>query len=82
MATQTLRQEMLEVQSQYFIDQVALTSEREARRIVEEEVEKLKCGVVLLAQAAEYNEDVDVDVRKIAKKVSAENVKTEGKEME
>jgi len=82
MATQALRQQMVEIRSQYSVDQEALTSEREARHVAEEEVGRLKSDLALLAQATEYNEAVDVYVRKIAKKVSAENVKAERKEME
>merc|ERR1712194_841141 len=82
MATQALRQQMVEIRSQYKIDQEALISEKEARHIAEEEVSTLKSELALLAQATDYNEEVAVHVRKIAKKVSAENVKAERKEME
>jgi len=82
MATQALRQQMVEIRSQYAVDQEALTRERDARHVAEEEVGRLKSELALLAQATEYNEEVDVYVRKIAKKVSAENVKAERKEME
>jgi len=82
MATQALRQQMVEIRSQYAVDQEVLTSEREARNAAEEEVSRLKSDLALLAQATEYNEDVDVHVRKIAKRVSAENIKAERKEME
>ena len=82
MATQALRQQMVEIRSQYAVDQESLATEREARRVSEEDVNRLKSDLALLAQATEYNEEVDVYVRKIAKKVSAENVKADRKEME
>jgi len=82
MATQALRQQMVEIRSQYAVDQDALTSERSARLMADEMVVQLKSDLALLAQATEYNEDVDVHVRKVAKKVSAGNVKAERIEME
>merc|ERR1719253_367187 len=82
MATQALRQETMEIRSQYKIDHEKLSDEREARCKAEEEVSRLKSELALLVQATEYNDDVAVHVRKIAKKVSAENMKAERKEME
>jgi len=82
MATNALRQQMLELRSQYATEQHLSTSEREARLAAEEEVSKLKSDLALLAQATEYNEEVDLQVRKIAKKMAAENDRKERKEME
>ncbi|KAL3766667.1 hypothetical protein ACHAWU_003423 [Discostella pseudostelligera] len=82
MATQALRQQMEEIRARYAADQEALANEIEARRVAEENVSRLKLDLALLAQATEYDETVDVHVRKIAKKISSENVKTERKEME
>lgn len=82
MATHALRHQMLEIRSQYASDQKALAIERNSRIAAEEEVKKLKSDVVLLAQATEYNENVDVQVRKVAKKIAAENDRKERKEME
>lgn len=70
MATNALRQQMQEIRSQYAADQKSLATERELRLVAEEEVTKLKSDIALLSQAAEYDEDVDVHVRKVAKKVS------------
>ncbi|KAL9181116.1 hypothetical protein ACHAXT_009921 [Thalassiosira profunda] len=82
MATEALRQQMAEIRSQYVVDNDALASEREARQASEDEVQRLKSDLALLAQATEYNDEVDVYVRTMAKKVSAANVKIERKEME
>ena len=82
MATEALRLQMEEVRSQYAVDQEILSSEKEARRAAEEENERLKSDLALLAQATEYNEDIDVHVRRVAKKMNAQNIKTERKEME
>ena len=82
MATQALRQQMEEIRSRYSADQEALLSEIDARRSAEEEVGRLKSDLALLSQATEYDDSVDVHVRKTAKKMSAENVKAERKEME
>merc|ERR1719253_1484883 len=82
MATQALRQETMEIRSQYKIDHEKLNDERETRCEAEEEVSRLKSELALLVQATEYNDDVAVHVRTIAKKVSAENMKAERKEME
>ncbi len=73
---------MEEIRSRYSADQEALLSEIDARRSAEEEVERLKSDLALLSQATEYDDSVDVHVRKTAKKMSAENVKAERKEME
>ncbi|KAL7472092.1 hypothetical protein ACHAXS_012418 [Conticribra weissflogii] len=82
MATNALRQQILELRSQYATEQHLSSSEREARLVAEEEVSKLKSDLALLAQATEYNEEVDLQVRKIAKKMAAENDRKERKEME
>ena len=82
MATQALRQQMEEIRTRYSADQEALASEIEARRVAEETVSRLKLDLALLAQATEYDETVDVHVRKVAKKITSENVKTERREME
>lgn len=82
MATQALRQQMEEIRARYSADQEALVNEIEARRVAEENVSRLKLDLALLAQATEYDETVDVHVRKMAKKITSENVKTERKEME
>ena len=81
MATQALREQMQEIRARYSADQDALRSEIEARLSAEEEVERLKSDLALLAQATEFDDDVDVHVRKMAKKMTAENVKAERKEM-
>ncbi|KAL3822778.1 hypothetical protein ACHAXA_005943 [Cyclostephanos tholiformis] len=81
-ATQALRKQMEEIRSRYSADQEALLSEIEARRSAEEDVERLKSDLALLAQATEYDDNVDLHVRMVAKKISAENVKAERKEME
>jgi hypothetical protein len=70
-ATHALRQQMLEVRSQYEADRMTLTTEKEARVAAEAAVEKLKSDLALLSQASEYDENVDLHVRKIAKKVSS-----------
>lgn len=69
-ATHALRQQMLDVRSQYEADRKALAKEKEARQAAEDAVEKLKTDLALLSQATEYDEKVDNHVRKIAKKVS------------
>jgi chromosome segregation ATPase len=81
MATQALREQMQEIRGRYSADQDALRNEIEARLSAEEEVERLKSDLALLAQATEFDDDVDVHVRKMAKKMTAENVKAERKEM-
>lgn len=70
-ASSALRDSMLEVRSQYEADRKALATEKELRLMAEEMVEKLKSDLALLTQATEYNDNVDLQVRKIAKKVSA-----------
>jgi chromosome segregation ATPase len=82
MATQALRKQIEEIRSRYSADQEALIGEIEARRSAEEEVERLKADLALLAQATEYDDAVDLHVRKVAKKMSAENVKAERNELE
>ncbi len=82
MATQALRQQMEEIRARYSADQEALVGEMEARRIAEENASRLKLDLALLAQATEYDETVDLYVRKIAKRITSENVKNERKEME
>eukprot|EP00804_Cyclotella_cryptica_P007810 CCRYP_001400-RA/>CCRYP_001400-RA protein AED:0.01 eAED:0.01 QI:249/1/1/1/1/1/3/1581/2188 len=69
-ATHALRQQMLDVRSQYEADRKALAIEKEARQAAEDAIKKLKVDLALLSQATEYDENVDVHVRKIAKKVS------------
>lgn len=81
MATQALREQMQQIRARYSADQDALRSEREARLSADEEVERLKSDLALLAQATEFDDDVDVHVRKMAKKMTAENVKAEREEM-
>jgi len=81
-ATQALRQQMSEIRTQYAVDQEALAVERDAKAAAEEEVFRLKSDLALLAQATEYDDDVDVHVRKVAKKIAAENVLKERREME
>ena len=61
---------MLEVRSQYEYDRKALATEKQLRLEAEEVAVKLKSDLALLAQATEYDDSVDVQVRKIAKKVS------------
>jgi len=82
MATQALREQMDEIRSQYTVDQQTLASESEARRVAEDEVDRLKSDLALLAQATEYNDDVDVHIRRIAKKMTADNIRTERKEID
>jgi hypothetical protein len=65
-----LRESMLEVRSQYEADRKALAVEKELRLAAETEVDKLKMDLALLSQATEYDDTVDIQVRKIAKKVS------------
>jgi hypothetical protein len=60
---------MLEERSKYESDRKALAAERELRLVAEETVEKLKNDLALLSQATEYDDNVDLQVRKIAKKV-------------
>merc|ERR1712194_522191 len=62
MATQALRQQMVDVRSQYTLDQEVTHSERQARHKAEEEVSSLKSELALLAQATDYNEEVAVHV--------------------
>ncbi|KAL7520438.1 hypothetical protein ACHAWX_005165 [Stephanocyclus meneghinianus] len=81
-ATHALRQQMLDVRSQYEADRKALAKEKEARQAAEDAVEKLKTDLALLSQATEYDEKVDNHVRKIAKKMSVENTRKERQEME
>ena len=81
-ATQALRQQIDDIRSQYAVDQEALAQEQDARAAADEEVVRLKSDLALLAQAAEYDDDADVHVRKVAKKIAAENVLKERKEME
>ena len=81
-ATEALRQQMTEIRSQYTVDQEALAHERDVREAAEDEVERLKSDLALLAQANEYDDDIDVHVRKVAKKIAADNVLKERKEME
>lgn len=68
-ASHALRDSMLEERSKYESDRKALVTERELRLLAEETVEKLKNDLALLSQATEYDDSVDLQVRKIAKKV-------------
>ena len=81
-ATHALRQQMTEIRTQYSVDQETLALEKDARAAAEDEVVRLKSDLALLAQATEYDDDADVHVRKVAKKIAAENVLKERKEME
>ena len=69
-ASHALRESMLEVRSQYESDRKALATEKQLRLEAEETAIKLKSDLALLAQATEYDDSVDIQVRKIAKKVS------------
>ena len=73
-ASSALRDSMLEVRSQYEADRKALASEKELRLEAEKTVEKLKSDLALLSQATEYDENVDLQVRKIAKKVCSNSL--------
>lgn len=61
---------MLEVRSQYESDRKARIAAEETADELKSTVEKLKSDLALLSQASEYDENVDLHVKKVAKKVS------------